>query len=187
VNVGTHRSELTHDGFGRRVRQAEKENGLVEADVRHVWIGSSIEEQRETTSGAIVWRFTVHGEAVSTGVQRAGFDETLPGEGLEVVVQRVQVAPVASVAQVTVEDDMKRADRLWSLSGSSPRKRASNDRDRPSRFRVSDRPTNHSERSTAEGWPPKAQRHCVGIATTDSTVVAIAPATSGTIEVLLVP
>ena len=46
---------------------------------------------------------------------------------------------------------------------------------------------NHSERSTAEGWTLKARRNGASIATTDSTVMAIAPATSGTIEVLFVP
>ena len=46
---------------------------------------------------------------------------------------------------------------------------------------------NHSERSTAEGWILRARRNGASIATTDSTVMAIAPATSGMIEVLLVP
>jgi len=55
-----------------------------------------------------------HAHAVSmmAGVQRARFDEALPGEAPEVVLQTVQIAPVASFAQLAVEDDMKRADRL---------------------------------------------------------------------------
>ena len=57
-----------------------------------------------------------HAVPALVGVEGARIDESLSGECLEVVVQTIQVAPVASFAQLAVEDQMERADRLESVT-----------------------------------------------------------------------
>ena len=46
VNVGTHRSEFTYDGWQRRVRIVEKEAGAVQSDTNVVWCGRDGCEER---------------------------------------------------------------------------------------------------------------------------------------------
>jgi RHS repeat-associated protein len=49
VTIGTHRSEITYDGFDRRVRIVEKESGSTIRDARFVWSSSAIVEERLST------------------------------------------------------------------------------------------------------------------------------------------
>ncbi|MDM8005917.1 MAG: hypothetical protein QUV05_07175 [Phycisphaerae bacterium] len=57
VNVATRRTQFVYDGFSRRVRQVEIESGEVQTDLRYVWVGSSIEEERVSATNAVQRRF----------------------------------------------------------------------------------------------------------------------------------
>jgi RHS repeat-associated protein len=60
VVIGTHRSEFTYDGLGRRVRIVEKENGATVRDANLFWAKTEIIEERLTTGE--VNRFFADGE-----------------------------------------------------------------------------------------------------------------------------
>src|SRR5262249_18509274 len=55
VNTGTHRVEYSYDGRQRRVRQVDKENGVVQSDKKIVWCQVAICEER-AADGATVLR-----------------------------------------------------------------------------------------------------------------------------------
>lgn len=57
VNSGTHRSEFTYDGKGRRIRIVEKDNGVVTSDRRFVWCGMVMCEERDGTGSTVTRRF----------------------------------------------------------------------------------------------------------------------------------
>jgi RHS repeat-associated protein len=57
VIVGTHRSEFSYDGIGRRTRIVEKDNSLVTSDKRYVWCGGEICEERDGTGSTVQKRF----------------------------------------------------------------------------------------------------------------------------------
>ena len=65
INQGTHRTEFTYDGEGRRIKIVEKENGATVADRRFVWSGTDIAEERDA-AGNVIKRF------LGEGVQEAG-------------------------------------------------------------------------------------------------------------------
>jgi len=46
-NQGTHRTEFSYDGFGRRTRVVEKESGGVVSDRRYVWCATELCEERD--------------------------------------------------------------------------------------------------------------------------------------------
>ncbi len=54
---GNHRSEFTYDGFSRRVRIIEKDDGSVTSDKRYLWCGLSICEQRDGAGTTVQRRF----------------------------------------------------------------------------------------------------------------------------------
>jgi YD repeat-containing protein len=56
VNVGTHRSEFTYDGLQRRVREVEKENGVIQSDTRVVWCEMVICETRAADGTTVTRR-----------------------------------------------------------------------------------------------------------------------------------
>ena len=62
VTVGTHRSEFTYDGQGRRVRMVEQESGLVQTDRQCVWVSTAVAEERDAGAGAVTRRFFETGE-----------------------------------------------------------------------------------------------------------------------------
>jgi RHS repeat-associated protein len=66
VSQGTHRSELTYDGWRRRVRIVEKDAGVVATDQRFVWCGSQVCEERDASGATVTKRF------FSQGVQDTG-------------------------------------------------------------------------------------------------------------------
>lgn len=47
INNGTLRSEFTYDGFGRRVKIVEKNNGSVTSTKQFLWVGTQIAEERD--------------------------------------------------------------------------------------------------------------------------------------------
>jgi len=66
VTQGTHRSEFTYDGVGRRVRVVENENSIATSDRRYVWCDASICEERDEAGSAVLRRF------FTLGVQDGG-------------------------------------------------------------------------------------------------------------------
>jgi RHS repeat-associated protein len=64
VNVGTRRSEFTYDGQHRRVRQVEKDNGIVLSDTRLLWCQNTICEERATDGVTVTRRAFRLGEQV---------------------------------------------------------------------------------------------------------------------------
>lgn len=64
INIGSHRSEFTYDGLGRRVRIVERSNGLVVADNYFLWCGAELCEERDGTGATVVRRFFPQGESI---------------------------------------------------------------------------------------------------------------------------
>ncbi len=60
VVQGTHRSEFSYNAVGQRSRIVEKENSVVIADRRFVYIGMELAEERNAAN-AVVKRFFAHG------------------------------------------------------------------------------------------------------------------------------
>jgi RHS repeat-associated protein len=54
---GTHRSEFTYDGWGRRVHIVEKDNGIATSDRRFLWCGTTICEERDSSGATVIRRF----------------------------------------------------------------------------------------------------------------------------------
>jgi RHS repeat-associated protein len=52
INIGTHRSEFTYDGWNRRTRVVEKESGVTIRDASLFWAEGSIAEER-VSAGAV--------------------------------------------------------------------------------------------------------------------------------------
>jgi RHS repeat-associated protein len=69
VNVGTHRSEYSYDGFRRRVRVIERESGALQTETRVAWCGTELCEERAAGGETVTRRAFPHGEQVG-GVQR---------------------------------------------------------------------------------------------------------------------
>lgn len=57
INIGTHRSEFSYDGIGRRTRIVEKDNSVVTSDKRYVWCGGEICEERDASGSTVLKRF----------------------------------------------------------------------------------------------------------------------------------
>jgi RHS repeat-associated protein len=69
VNVGSHRSEYTYDGYRRRVRIVERESGAVQSETRGVWCGTELCEDRAADGATITRRSFPYGVQVG-GAQR---------------------------------------------------------------------------------------------------------------------
>jgi RHS repeat-associated protein len=65
-NQGTHRTEFGYDGFGRRTRIVEKENGNVVTDRLYVWCGSELCEERDASGTQVLKRFDPYGVQVGS-------------------------------------------------------------------------------------------------------------------------
>jgi len=68
VNLGAHRSEFTYDGLQRRVREVEKENNVVQSDIRVLWCGTEICEERGADATTVTRRAFRRGEQVAGDV-----------------------------------------------------------------------------------------------------------------------
>jgi RHS repeat-associated protein len=64
---GTHRTEFSYDGFGRRVRIVERTNGGVLSDRRFVWCGPRLCEERDSSGANTLKRFLNRGMQVQSG------------------------------------------------------------------------------------------------------------------------
>jgi len=67
INQGSHRTEFTYDGLGRRVRIVEKESDVVVSDKRFVWVGTEIAEERDSTGANVIKRFFPQGVQIVSG------------------------------------------------------------------------------------------------------------------------
>ena len=61
VTLGTHRSEFSYDGKGRRVRVVEKDSGVVTQDRWLLWCDEDICEERDAGGGTVRKRFFERG------------------------------------------------------------------------------------------------------------------------------
>jgi RHS repeat-associated protein len=62
VVAGTHRTEFTYDGVGRRVKIVEREGGAVVSQATFLWAGAQIAEERDGTGSTVVRRYYAQGE-----------------------------------------------------------------------------------------------------------------------------
>jgi RHS repeat-associated protein len=65
VEAGTHRSEFTYDGRGRRVRIVEKVSGSTTSDHWFLWCGNEMCEERDAAGSTVTKRF--FGQGVQIG------------------------------------------------------------------------------------------------------------------------
>ncbi len=65
VNNGTHRTEFTYDGLGRRTEIVEKNAGVVASDKRYVWCGLILCEERDASGVSTTKRY--FGQGVQDG------------------------------------------------------------------------------------------------------------------------
>jgi RHS repeat-associated protein len=63
----THRSEFSYDGYGRRTRIVEKENGNVVSDRRYLWCAFNLCEERDASGAVVLKRFSSHGVRAESG------------------------------------------------------------------------------------------------------------------------
>ena len=109
VNIGTHRSEFTYDGFDRRVRIVERDGGATTRDAQLTWNGTAITEERLSTGE--VNRFFGDGEQ-HNGVARYLTRDHL-GSVREVtdaagaVVTRNDYDPYGRLTRVTGSEDSR--------------------------------------------------------------------------------
>jgi RHS repeat-associated protein len=66
IEAGTHRSEFTYDGLGRRVRIVEKENAATVSDHWYLWCGLAVCEERDSTGANVLKRFFGQGELIGS-------------------------------------------------------------------------------------------------------------------------
>lgn len=57
IVTGTHRTEFTYDGSDRRVRVVEKESGTTTSDLRYIYNGLSLLEERASNNSTVLRRF----------------------------------------------------------------------------------------------------------------------------------
>lgn len=74
IVTGTHRTEFTYDGADRRVRVVEKESGSVTSDLRYVFHGLSLLEERAANNSTVLRRFYAGGHVdVANGGTRYAY------------------------------------------------------------------------------------------------------------------
>jgi RHS repeat-associated protein len=69
VNVGVHRTEFAYDGTKRRIHIVERESGAIQSEIRVVWCGTDVCEERSEDGGTVAGRSFPLGEQ-SQGLQR---------------------------------------------------------------------------------------------------------------------
>jgi len=78
INQGTHRTEFTYDGEGRRTKIIEKESGTPVGDRRFLWSDIDIAEERDSSNN-VVKRF------LGDGLQQSGSSYYLTADHLDSV------------------------------------------------------------------------------------------------------
>src|SRR5262249_47862871 len=67
INQGIHRTEFSYDGDDRWVRIVEKDGPTTVSDLRYVWAGTELCEERDATGGTVLRRFFNQGVQVTSG------------------------------------------------------------------------------------------------------------------------
>ncbi len=67
ITNGTHRTEFTYDGIGRRVRIVETENGSITSDRRYLWCGADLCEERDSSGATVLKRYFHRGLRAENG------------------------------------------------------------------------------------------------------------------------
>lgn len=73
VNSGSHRTEFSYDGFGRRVGIRELVNGAEVGNKRFVWFDDNEIAEERSATGEVVKRFFTQGVKVEIGPAAGGF------------------------------------------------------------------------------------------------------------------
>jgi len=81
----THRTEFSYDGYGRRTRIVEKENGSVISDHRYVWCAFDLCEERDASGALVLKRFSTHGVRAENGADIPAGAYFVTRDGLESV------------------------------------------------------------------------------------------------------
>jgi RHS repeat-associated protein len=81
----THRTEFSYDGYGRRTRIVEKENGSVVSQHRYVWIAYDLCEERDASGALVLKRFSTHGVRAENGAEIPAGAYFVTRDGLESV------------------------------------------------------------------------------------------------------
>ncbi|MGH9461178.1 MAG: RHS repeat domain-containing protein, partial [Vicinamibacteria bacterium] len=69
ITIGTNRTEFSYDGLQRRVRMVEKENSVVQSDIRLLWCDSAICEERGNSGASVSLRAFALGEEAAGSVR----------------------------------------------------------------------------------------------------------------------
>ncbi len=113
ITEGTHRTEFAYDGFSRRTRIVEKENGTVVTDRRYLWCGSELCEERDST-GTVRKRFYGQGESIVAN------DAAFPaGNYFYVRDHLTSVRTVVSQGSVLAETTYEPYGRAYLVSGTT--------------------------------------------------------------------
>lgn len=87
IVTGTHRTEYYYDGSNRRIRVVEKESGSVQSDLRYVYAGQRMLEQRASNNSTVNIRFYGNGHVdVADGGKRYVYTNDHLGSIREVVL-----------------------------------------------------------------------------------------------------
>ncbi|HKP94564.1 MAG TPA: RHS repeat-associated core domain-containing protein [Fibrobacteria bacterium] len=65
IAKGTLRSEFAYDGLGRRVEIVEKTSGTIDSKIKLLWVGNTIEEERDSTGGTVGKEYSSYGADVA--------------------------------------------------------------------------------------------------------------------------
>ena len=61
ITNGTHRTEFSYDGYGRRIRTVEKDNGITTDARRYVWAGLQLCEERDDAGATVLKHYSSYG------------------------------------------------------------------------------------------------------------------------------
>lgn len=87
ILTGTHRTEFTYDGSDRRVRVVEKESGTVTSDLRYIFNGLTLLEERAANNATVLRRFYGSGHVdVADGGKRYAYTTDHLGSIREVLL-----------------------------------------------------------------------------------------------------
>lgn len=67
ISNGTHRTDFSYDGFSRRTRVVEKQNGVETSDRRYLWCGADLCEERDATGSIVLKQFFGQGLRAGNG------------------------------------------------------------------------------------------------------------------------
>ena len=82
INIGTHRTQLTYDGYGRYRRAIESDGGIVSSEKSYLWCGGDLCEERDATGANTLQRFYFKGQLASAGARLAAGSYFYTGDHL---------------------------------------------------------------------------------------------------------